>query len=1127
MTTLATLQTGLASIQYVVAIEGFEYLLTDGSTSAAVTAWSGTEWTQAIGGLQVSGSRKQTLKPWSPEVDTDHLTIAVQQDESDTFGKLLFASNNGAETTLTTALDCNDTTVAVKSTADFASSGSIHIGTEHITYTGKTATTFTTCTRGRYAPLKANTESAQRFGRAHPLAAVGDGYVVQPRVTSKQRTWIGRWVGIWIHTRTSGSTLETIANAYLFFAGRIVGFRDETNGLSYIEIESATGAIKDCVLFRDQWTARVAEGIILREGEKFACQDIDGSTTLSPADLVVVASGASGAYQMNAGRYTLETLADALNQWFRTAKVTDSDLNFDWAWSPLIAEEDKLRSQFRWTGGGVGLYKEVKFWGPPDVLDFMGFTADHFRRTLANQSNLTQQYLSDSTPCRTLMRTGGENTIEIESVAGTWWNNQAYLPARFGAQSLATGSYALVQIGEDGRLMLCKEETAGSTISTVITSTPSLDDLLSGDIDAAALGIHGFRRVKADEDAELTLRQVAFITGDFADVLAMLLASTGTSAYNHATYDTLPDHIGAAIPWQILGSTFTESAEHLAEAGADLEVMLEKPKKLTEAVGPDMVARLASFIWKSQCIAIAHWSLPAAVVSQHTLTESNKATAIDAHDDQRTVAVESDDYLINAVKLLYNRRQDGKSYSSTLNIIDRTSQYETGLHRPISIELANTFSGNSSANATVEKLADHLASMLHVFSKPLRIVRRTISPEYYEGVAPGDICVVSDDFLRDPDTGERGISNRPGMIMSHEVDYGGYEIDSGRIRPPLGQIDIVLWPRSMVVAYSPCAQVDDTASNGGYDSGTRTLTFYAHEHSGSADATDLSHFNATDAVRIIEIDPDDPASPQTWTTTISSINTGANTCVVADALTGWSSTTYYRMISANYSSATTTQKAEVYQADDADNMIVDDNVAFEYGNNPTVYIGFDEGGDELPALYAQAAYGDGAPLDVGYERDAIRLVNNLTLHRTAPMGAMLTDHSDAIAGHTRVVLALIPFFCGGGDTGAGTRSIIIRVWCRSGNGSATNGYVTVSRLPPYGDEWYNDTGDKHYFFERPFKTSSAIAVSSTTWGASSQIEFDASIADQTNGLVYITIEGEPQFQTRGLCMLHVGPYQSP
>jgi len=62
-------------------------------------------------------------------------------------GENIFSTTNSS-TTLDGAVLVADTTITVQSTTGFPTAGTILIGTEQITYTGTTATTFTGCTRG-------------------------------------------------------------------------------------------------------------------------------------------------------------------------------------------------------------------------------------------------------------------------------------------------------------------------------------------------------------------------------------------------------------------------------------------------------------------------------------------------------------------------------------------------------------------------------------------------------------------------------------------------------------------------------------------------------------------------------------------------------------------------------------------------------------------------------------------------------------------------------------------------------------------------------------------------------------------------------------------------------------------
>jgi hypothetical protein len=76
-------------------------------------------------------------------------------------------------TTLTADITNADTTIPVVSTAEFLSAGTILIGSEVITYTGKTATSFTGCTRGQYGSSNSAHLTGAYVGEAQaPTGAV-------------------------------------------------------------------------------------------------------------------------------------------------------------------------------------------------------------------------------------------------------------------------------------------------------------------------------------------------------------------------------------------------------------------------------------------------------------------------------------------------------------------------------------------------------------------------------------------------------------------------------------------------------------------------------------------------------------------------------------------------------------------------------------------------------------------------------------------------------------------------------------------------------------------------------------------------------------------------------------------
>ena len=77
-------------------------------------------------------------------------------------------------TTVSSAVGLNDTTINVVSTTGFSTAGALFIGAELVTYTGKTATSFTGCTRG----------AAGSSNKAHSIGVAVNGAQVAVANTS-------------------------------------------------------------------------------------------------------------------------------------------------------------------------------------------------------------------------------------------------------------------------------------------------------------------------------------------------------------------------------------------------------------------------------------------------------------------------------------------------------------------------------------------------------------------------------------------------------------------------------------------------------------------------------------------------------------------------------------------------------------------------------------------------------------------------------------------------------------------------------------------------------------------------------------------------------------------------------
>jgi hypothetical protein len=72
-------------------------------------------------------------------------------DQYSDFATSVTVNAGSANTTLNGAITNSATTLTVNSTTEFPSAGTLVIGSENISYTGSTSTTFTGCTRGANA----------------------------------------------------------------------------------------------------------------------------------------------------------------------------------------------------------------------------------------------------------------------------------------------------------------------------------------------------------------------------------------------------------------------------------------------------------------------------------------------------------------------------------------------------------------------------------------------------------------------------------------------------------------------------------------------------------------------------------------------------------------------------------------------------------------------------------------------------------------------------------------------------------------------------------------------------------------------------------------------------------------
>lgn len=170
--------------------------------------WPGSTWSAyAKPWLQLAGDglrfSERAIPAASQVLDVSEVTIHLS--DVDLGATTLFASEASAVGTfLTATVSATASTINVVSTAAFASSGVVYLDQEAIAYSGKTATSFTGCTRGQYG---------SRATRHLFSDALGTG-LGNPQVTDRPVESVGRPATLWLCRVVGGVIVDADLQHY-------------------------------------------------------------------------------------------------------------------------------------------------------------------------------------------------------------------------------------------------------------------------------------------------------------------------------------------------------------------------------------------------------------------------------------------------------------------------------------------------------------------------------------------------------------------------------------------------------------------------------------------------------------------------------------------------------------------------------------------------------------------------------------------------------------------------------------------------------------------------------------------------------------------------------------------------
>lgn len=1021
MSTLTSLQAGNPVIRFVICVDGYPHLLSDAPQAAVQTAWAGTDFatTTVIPNVIVQLENQQQIDPWNTFMGGGRCTIRVQPDDSDTLGIDMHRTDAGAETSLSATVDRNQSLqVAFNSPFDYA--GEAHIGTECFGWRmlggGKFDSSNPTrtanpnpfgtvvSTRGKYVAAGCKDSVAvhgsTRFAEHHRVVTQDNGVQLRPIVSQYPRSWKGRRVSVWMHTwDESTQSLNTKANALCVFIGTLTEIRDDAGtGDTVLLVEHELDRIKNAVIGRDMWAADLAYGHRLTTGMKFQFQDFNGTSWRVANSLTVVASGAADANHINAGWYSIEEIASAVNRWIQCERTQNRLYgNYTLNCPEDVAGQPRTVMHFYIPGSATVSWRIT--WPSSSWGYALGYNSGS-QYNCGGSANASHEDPSPLSPSPgTIFGWDANGTLQcyIENQTGTFIGQYGTLPAAVRATMPANGG----TYGNNWGLFVLEGETpfifsaavVGTQLRYIQSRTAAFGTTLSGIFQAF---VDGTLTIPWGGAAP-RIRQIFCHAGPAKTLLKWLTYSTGTPGYNEPTFDILPYGQGLNIPYDYLGSTFETSCDSLPGANDILTITIDKPKKFSEILGNDLLLRTAHLVYRAGTFQFMSWTTPSSALATVSLGESTKAAPAGTKDPHRTASVLDGSWVRNLIKINYNRDLlktnsggDAVYNSAPIIIEDATSvDDQGGVSAPVTLDLINVYGDTDEVSQGVKALAKNLTAWFPWFSRPVWKVTRSISLPYFEGFGVGDIVAYTDPFVRDPTTGRRGITNRPGIVIRHR-----YSIETSR--PPNkikfgGEIDIVFLNVDRTNHYSPTSHLDDLAAGAGYD-GSLTLTWKRHEFSELTETVDIGRFSVNDWVRIIEVDPADPANPDSWLRQIATIDTANTQCTLTASLSSpaFNSSKKYRMIPASYTTVQTSQKTGTFQASGNTRTIQETVPAHQYGStsglpwwgvgNPTL---FDH--TRTPELPANISYGPeaGAPRDSGYEKELCLLAENLMDHKTA------------------------------------------------------------------------------------------------------------------------------------------------
>lgn len=805
------------------------------------------------------------------------------QDDADNFFSTLFSSgrwdndaNMAYSRIRSPGIDRDDAaTIPVDSAAAFNGvtfPADFNVGNETVLCSGKdngaNTLTISASGRGRFSA----------FSPAYSYDHVPDSQTgLQPLITAPKTTatipapytWIGRWVGLYVNyydhdAGTFGSESESV----LVWAGRIRSKNYTDRDTWELQCTHAMDEIGREV-FRRLGSSTVRGYTLRSSAAPHSIIFVRDSETTSPITYRATATLTAGVYadwdalaaEINSkiATLTFKKVTDEATTLTRHASVSlevDGIPMYDG--STFSAKGVPVLSVYRDTAALTDAYIQynVQF-SSPELAAVFGLepgrmwrpvNADHLSTTAAAVAEPSVCVSVLPPPAAILAAPGPNDLIPVQHT-DAFTVPQTTDPAD-------TKGYVIVQ----GKFLVHVDQL--DSANRTIRAVGAVNYPRSGTVADSS-----FVLVQPSPNAEpIRIQQVFFRYESAVNFLVQLFLSTGTYGYADATRDVLARGHGLAIPAALVDDD--QIAGYLPQYITEPNrwYYIDKSLRAEDLIRPETTLFSFGFTFRPATGKIGVVSLGDLSLPPGTPTVSL------AHRPERNdvlVYEEGVDTIVNRVRIQIDQDKSsgGAGWGATIELNERVSQDAFGEVRAVTIDHPY-LRAEALSDAFNQTLGDLLVNKIRRFNRPWPTVRF----EYLRGLYdlyPGQIVAVTDSRLPDPFSGARGVTTLPARIISTRFDWKEMRGEATAI------IEATLLPdRKGVIC--PAARVSSRSAGAPDD----TLTLVQNDFTAAPDR-DVDLFDVGDAIRVVERNPTDPASPQVWSRTIVTKTASTNKITVA------------------------------------------------------------------------------------------------------------------------------------------------------------------------------------------------------------------------------------------------------